>query len=135
TISPLRCAARRGLRKELDRALEREPDTPGERNSDGRPCEHGAPVEAAFSYAVGSAHDRRGGRALPQLRYLFIAHVPLRVDGPNERIADQAHDEKTAEDVERIVVDAIGRNARLELAFADEGDEGRTDDAGDRPRG
>ena len=66
--------------------------------------------------------DRRvalGTRGLKSRDFLS-AHIPLRIDGLDHVVADQAGDQHGAEDVHRAVVELVTRHAGLELERSEE---------------
>src|SRR6185369_7321489 len=108
------------LRSEyLGRTYECDPHAPGERNADEGPEQGGLRVQATEANAMRSGRSRAFRARRLQFSDFLCAHVPLRIDGLDQVVADQANDQHSGENVERVVIKVVTRYAGCELGLAD----------------
>jgi hypothetical protein len=102
--------SRARLLKDFRGVFEGLPHAPGERNSNRRPSQERLGIKAAPADSIGilrpnSLAARRGIYAD------FFLYMPLGVNRPDQRIANESGDEEGGENVKYQIVDIVARNA------------------------
>ena len=104
------------------------PHPPSERNSNRPPSDEGLGIETAPADSIRALRPKSLA-AHSDLKGMFVRHMPLRVDRPNQRIANESGDQEAGKNLKDKVVDIIARNALGHARVMQVIDDHRADDS------
>src|SRR5262249_49907353 len=114
-------------------ADQRDPHTPGQRNPNEGPEDSGFRIQSAEADTVGARRNAIFCASCLQFRDVLGAHGPLRIDRPDQIVANQSDHEHARQDIERVVIEMVAWPACRELSFADVVHNDWANDTGCRP--
>jgi hypothetical protein len=98
------------LLKDFRGVFEGLPHAPGERNSDQCPSEERLGIETAPADSIGALRPNRQAARRGDF-FPFLPNVPLGVNRPDQRIANESGYEEAGKHIKDQVEDMIARNA------------------------